>query len=60
MQQLLNILKENNDNTDEGKTLMLSFVLAFGGVGNGEENSWANIEMLDITIRLKSVFFQSQ
>jgi len=29
-QQLLGILRENDDNTDGGKTLMLSFVIAFG------------------------------
>jgi hypothetical protein len=56
-QQLLDILKEKSEHTDEDKTFLLSLVPGFKKL-NDDQKYWAKIEMLGIMKKEKNIVFQ--
>ena len=58
-QQLLDILKEKSEHTDEDKTFLLSLVPGFKKLDN-DQKYWAKMEMLGIMRRAKKIVFQPQ
>jgi hypothetical protein len=58
-QQLLDILKEKSEHTDEGKTFLWSLVPGFKKLDD-DQKYWAKMEILGIMRRPKNMVFQPQ
>ena len=58
-QQLLDILMEKSEHTDEDKTFLLSLMPAFTKL-NDDHKCWAKMEMLGIMKKAKNMVFQPQ
>jgi hypothetical protein len=58
VQQLLDILKEKSENTDEDKPFLLSLVPGFKKLDD-DQKCWAKMEMLGI-MRAKTMVLQPQ